>query len=111
MRRRLAVRGLVYSLTGAPPHTEASGTVTITALLQMLPPERATPLREARHELLMTLRRLQILQQRAATLAQSGLIVVQRTINATIGSSEQYGAGGARALPQRGVLPRQGRWA
>ena len=117
MRRRLAVRGLAYSLSAAvdrsrPRPLMQDSSMTFTMLLRSLPPEYAVPLIEARHSLLATVLRLQSLQRRAMALAQTGQIVVQRTLRAAFGaSSEGYGTAGEQALPPRVLAFRQGRSA
>ena len=86
--------------------------MTFTMLLRTLSPEDAAPLFEARHMLLATVLRLQTLQRRAMTLAQTGQVVVQRTLRATFGpSSEGYGTAGEHTLPPRVLAFRQGRSA
>lgn len=117
MRRRLAVRGLTYSLSGGfsrslPRPLLKDSSMTFTMLLRALPPEDAVPLIEARHTLLATVLRLQTLQRRAMVLAQTGQTVVQRTLRAAFGaSSEGYGVAGEQALPSRVLAFRQGRSA
>ena len=117
MRRRLAVRGLTYTLLGGSAQSNAlaaglTGPVTFTALLRYLSPEEAAPLSEARRALLITVLRLQVLQRRAATLAQTGQTVLQRTMRVALGANgERYDTSGEQALPASALSAQQGRWA
>lgn len=102
MRRRLAARGLAHTLMGASPDQVGDGSLTMSALLRAISPESRAPLQEARHDLLLILRRVQLLQQRAMTLARNGHIAIRRTIAATIGSVDGYSARGER-VPAQGI--------
>lgn len=111
VRRKLAVRGLAHSLLGATAQTAGEGAgLTVSALCRMLPHESSAPLQTARHDLLLVLRRLQLLQQRAMSLAHNGQIVIQRTMSATLSAAGGYGATGERAVAG-GARTLQGRWA
>jgi len=75
MRRRLAASSLTKVF-------EQDQSVTLSDLLPLLPPPAATQLTELRHELLLTVTRLQTVQQQALALSRNGQKVVERALRA-----------------------------
>jgi flagellar FlgN protein len=111
-RRRAAVDELVRSLTGrATPAGPPRRSVTMTALLMLLPPDQADQLTGVRHDLLATLVRLQTLQRQATALVRNAQTVIRRALSAGGAAAACYGPQGEQALPRRAIYTQQGRWA
>ena len=111
-RRRTAVDDLVQTLTGrSAPAGAPRRSVTMTALLMLLPPDQADQLTGVRHDLLATLVRLQTLQRQATALVRNGQTVIKRALGASGAAAACYGPQGEQALPRQALYTQQGRWA
>lgn len=110
--RQTAEAALLRALTGRLPAPGAPrGTLTISALLQRLPPPDAEALSHLRQELLLALQGLQTRQRQANVLVRTAQTVLQRTAIAAGMMGTGYGPRGEQAVIQPPSGRQQGRWA